>query len=607
MSTAAWAASALAGIWVLVTAAAPVGGYGANTPYDHDFDGLDEYAIAVGAFSIILSLVGLMMSLGKGPDGDRTLIAVRGYNITVSLFLALSLALWNGAGAGITTWFDPFKPPEPAAGNGYFAVWLGFLIALSLLSTEMSKGSGEEPSAKESDDLKSYSLPLFVCALILMLDSIKPVNEDFKDTRFKGATDDYKTRYLSYAYFAMAAAVTTLIVTGLILTGAEVNKAASQALIPMLALLWTAVAGILTFSNESNWTGINNGFFAAWAGASVAASMLLGGGAGFLSQEMANFRIFAIGIVVLVAAYFAKNGPAGSWGLLDKQKSNMVYKDNIVPDDQAYLISVGAVSAILALFVYLCGKSLCCLSPDTLNKVLFSVGGEDMTVTLLIAQFLFVWTGAGAIVATFGVPGGGCFSEPSKTANGYFAVWMLLGAAVSNLTKAMPDMAAKGSYMAAKGSYTTVASSVEIYYLPLLLCSVVGIGAIFDEDSIVELITKGSDSEEYGEYVYALCVFSVTAFCCLYSIVLEKPPFGILVKIFKMLVFFMWLSLTGVLTWRTGGTYTAASNGFFALYFGLFSSLRLSMSLLDKPDTEPVGDTPPWITCCPGAKTYEEA
>jgi len=564
MSTAAWAASALAGIWVLVTAAAPVGGYGANTPYDHDFDGLDEYAIAVGAFSIILSLVGLMMSLGKGPDGDRTLIAVRGYNITVSLFLALSLALWNGAGAGITTWFDPFKPPEPAAGNGYFAVWLGFLIALSLLSTEMSKGSGEEPSAKESDDLKSYSLPLFVCALILMLDSIKPVNEDFKDTTW--ATEDYRTRYLSYAYFAMAAAVTTLIVTGLILTGAEVNKAASQALIPMLALLWTAVAGILTFSNESNWTGINNGF---------------------LSQEMANFRIFAIGIVVLVAAYFAKKGPAGSWDDGDKQKSNMVYKDNIVPDDQAYLISVGAVSAILALFVYLCGKSLCCLSPDTLNKVLFSVGGEDMTVTLLIAQFLFVWTGAGAIVATFGVPGGGCFSEPSETANGYFAVWMLLGAAVSNLAKAMPDMAAKGSYK-------TVASSVEIYYLPLLLCSVVGIGAIFDENSIVKLITKGSDIEEYGEYVYALCVFSVTAFCCLYSIVLEKPPFGILVKIFKMLVFFMWLSLTGVLTWRTGGTYTAASNGFFALYFGLFSSLRLSMSLLDKPDTEPV-------------KTYEEA
>lgn len=587
--TAAWAASALAGIWVLTTAAAPVGGYGANTPYNHDFDGLDEYAIAVGAFSIILSLVGLMMSLGKGPDGDRTLIAVRGYNITVSLFLALSLALWNGAGAGITTWFDPFKPPEPAAGNGYFAVWLGFLIALSLLSTEMSKGSGEEPSAKESDDLKSYSLPLFVCALILMLDSIKPVNEDFKDTtRWPLVVpEDYKTRYLSYAYFAMAAAVTTLIVTGLILTGAEVNKAASQALIPMLALLWTAVAGILTFSNASNWTGINNGFFAAWAGASVSASMFLGGGAGFMSQEMANFRIFAIGLVVLVAAYFAKKGPAGSWDDGDKQKSNMVYKDNIVPDDQAYLISVGAVSAILALFVYLCGKSLCCLSPDTLNTVLFRVGGEDMTVTLLIAQFLFVWTGAGAIVATFGVPGGGCFSNPSETANGYFSVWMLLGAAVSNLAKAMPNMAAKGSYK-------TVASSVEIYYFPLLLCSVVGIGAIFDENSIVKLITKGSDSEEYGEYVYALCVFSVTAFCCLYSIVLEKPPYGILVKSFKMLVFFMWLSLTGVLTWRTGGTYTAASNGFFALYFGLFASLRLSMSLLDKPDTEPV-------------KTYEEA
>ena len=91
-TTPAWAASALAGIWVLVTASAPVGGYGANTPYNHDFDGLDEYAIAVGAFSIILSLVGLMMSLGKGP-GDRTLIAVRGYNITVSLFLALSLSI----------------------------------------------------------------------------------------------------------------------------------------------------------------------------------------------------------------------------------------------------------------------------------------------------------------------------------------------------------------------------------------------------------------------------------------------------------------------------------------------------------------------------------
>ena len=46
---------------------------------------------------------------------------------------------------------------------------------------------------------------------------------------------------------------------------------------------------------------------------------------------------------------------------------------------------------------------------------------------------------------------------------------MLLGAAVSNLAKAMPNMAAKGSYK-------TVASSVEIYYFPLLLCSVVGIG-----------------------------------------------------------------------------------------------------------------------------------
>ena len=148
------------------------------------------------------------------------------------------------------------------------------------------------------------------------------------------------------------------------------------------------------------------------------------------------------------------------------------------------------------------------------------------------------------------------------------------------------------------------------------------------------------------------------AFCCLYSIVLEKPPFGILVKIFKMLVFFMWLSLTGdplpssrpataaasprlrarslslsprrrVLADRCphlahrghvqrgkcaiapahiAGTPSSApretlahapstppaGNGFFALYFGLFASLRLSMSLLDKPDTEPV-------------KTYEEA
>ena len=64
-----------------------------------------------------------------------------------------------------------------------------------------------------------------------MLDSIKPVNEDFKDTtRWPLVVpEDYKTRYLSYAYFAMASAVTTLIVTSLILTGAEVNKAASQA------------------------------------------------------------------------------------------------------------------------------------------------------------------------------------------------------------------------------------------------------------------------------------------------------------------------------------------------------------------------------------------
>ena len=44
---------------------------------------------------------------------------------------------------------------------------------------------------------------------------------------------------------------------------------------------------------------------------------------------------------------------------------------------------------------------------------------------------------------------------------------MLLAAAVSNLAKAMPNMTAKGK---------AAASSVETYYLPLLLCSVVGIG-----------------------------------------------------------------------------------------------------------------------------------
>ena len=109
--------------------------------------------------------------------------------------------------------------------------------------------------------------------------------------------------------------------------------------------------------------------------------------------------------------------------------TQMVFQDNIVPDDQAYMIAVGAVAGFVALFHYWCSV----FKPALLETVLFNVSDSPVSMRRAIAIFLVPWVAAGAIVGTFLVTGGGLFANPAVTANGYFSIWLLLIACLAHL------------------------------------------------------------------------------------------------------------------------------------------------------------------------------
>ena len=548
----------VAGLWLLVTAAAPQGGYGAPD-YEYPstyWDKYRKYAVSVGAVGLGLGLIALLMTRFKPDMSDKKMLSIKSTDVSVLGAFSIFFVLWWGVGAGVCTFKEPFAPPAVPAGNGYFSVWVGFLASLLLLSETMSIG--------DAKSLKGRAAGLFFAAVMLLIATIKHVDPNDGVAGPNGtATDDI-------AIFGMASAAATILITILIIF-ADMKESAIQTLIPILVLLWAATAGVLTFRSGSPFIGMNNGYFSSWFGFFMAAQMT-GSASGPLNSNI--FQILALGVVVVLSAYFyqgAVTTPVAA-GVVD-----MVYQDNIVPDRQAYMIAVGAVAGFLALFHYWCSV----FKPALLETVLFNVSDSPVSMRRAMAIFLVPWVAAGAIVGTFGVTGGGIFVAPATTANGYFSIWLLLVACLAHLGS---EAEAAVENARAVANADALSSSMFAF----LFASVIVLGSLLQYD-VIQAGRSADVNGMFGEYVYSLVLVCISAFVGLYHLVL-KEPLPLVNKIATPLLALGWLGAAGVLTFRDSVPgFSVAGNGFFAVYVGLF----LSFALVGKVHLSPARDDPP--------------
>jgi len=556
----------VAGLWLLVTAAAPEGGYGASD-YEYPstyWDKYRKYAVSVGAAGLGLGLIALLMTRFKPDMSDKKMLSIKSTDVSVLGAFSIFFVLWWGVGAGVCTFKSPFAP-DPAtnpAGNGYFSVWTGFLASLLLLSETMSIG--------DAKSLKGRAAGLFFAAVMLLIATIKYVdpNDGVEFPSATAATDDI-------AIFSMASAAATILITILIIF-ADMKESAIQTIIPILVLLWAATAGVLTFRSGSPFIGMNNGYFASWFGFFMAAQMT-GSASGPLNSKI--FQILALSAVVVLSAYFyMEDGQVSDvTNPVVDGDTQMVFQDNIVPDRQAYMIAVGALAGFLALFHYWCSV----FKPALLETVLFNVSDSPVSMRRAMAIFLVPWVAAGAIVGTFFVTGGGLFLNPSMTANGYFSIWLLLIACLAHL-----GSEAESAVENARAVANADALSSSMF--AFLFASVIVLGWLLQAGGVIQAGRSADVDGMFGEYVYSLVLVCISAFVALYHLVL-KEPLPLVNKIATPLLALGWLGAAGVLTFRDSAGFSVAGNGFFAVYVGLF----LSFALVGKVHLSPARDDPP--------------
>jgi len=549
-------ALSVAGLWLIVTAAEPQDGYSSsNYRYpDEYWTNYRKYAVSVGAVGLFFGLLALGLARFKPSVADKKLMTVRAHDVSLLQAFAVFFVLWWGVGTGVGTFKAPFFPgptetfTSRPVGNGYFSLWTGFIASLLLLGETMSMREG-------ASSFLNHTGGLFFAAVMLLIATIKYVDPNdgvgFPSAGLQTQTTDH------IAVFGMASASATILIT-LLMMFADVKEAAVQTLVPILVLLWAATAGVLTFREGSPFTTLNNGYLASWLGFFVATRMM------GLNAGSRIFQILALGVIVLLAGYFPVGSNSVGGG------TEMVYENNIVPDDQAYMIAVGALAGFLALFHYWCSV----FKPALLETVLFNVADSPVTVRRAIALFLVPWAAAGAIVGTFAVSGGGLFLAPVTfpligvvgvvgNANGFFAIWLLLIVCIGHLGDEMEE---------AKAAYADALSSTMFLFL---FASTILIGSLLFGD-VIQNGDNGSnpDRADFAEYIYGLVIACVSAAFALYHLVL-KAPLPLITKIGTPLLALAWVAAAGVLTFRTASVFTVACNGFFSVYFGLFLSVSL--------------------------------
>jgi len=214
-------------------------------------DRFTSYAVAVGAGGIIFPLIFLLMIKLCRKPFEKELVSVKEEPVTLQKICAIFLVLWWGCGAGIGTFERPFSVP----GNGYFALWAGFLFSLMALGDVMESVKSHMSTQKESADGPSVSGPargLFFAAVVLVVALIPWVDKGSDAVAF------------AESLFGMIAAATTIVACLILMLITKLDKKAVQVIALLLCLTWAAVAGIMTF--RAPFLTVGNGYFSSYAG-----------------------------------------------------------------------------------------------------------------------------------------------------------------------------------------------------------------------------------------------------------------------------------------------------------------------------------------------------
>ena len=237
----------VASVWVII-AATPLPATLTGSP-----DGKAAYAVAVGAVGLFFTLLIIGMLMLDSHNLDRQLLTVKQHPVSLQQALAAFLSVWWAAGAGVTTFLGPFTDTN----NGYFGMWAGFAASMLALADcfeavqDRVQGvrSAAANSVADESSLRSQSILLGVAALVVMLASIEPLDNQGE------------------AVFSFVSAILTMVIC-LVLVFANIDQSQqtlAKVISVVLFALWLVTAGVCTFRGPFETTG--NGFFGVYAGA----------------------------------------------------------------------------------------------------------------------------------------------------------------------------------------------------------------------------------------------------------------------------------------------------------------------------------------------------
>lgn len=226
-STLAYAGMALCAAILLIALCSKNSGWEQHKHY--------EYGIAVASIAMIFSFLGWTMAYTNKPGTDRVLL----YN---NYFLFL----WNFIGTSFLTFGGPFVD----TGNGYFAAW--GLVVFSTLALGVSATSVQQHLSITTHS----SAALFACSIVVLTAiSFHGIND--RDPNF------------AELVYSLIVTIITILITGATLSGKVPTTPASELYImALMMILWSVLAGLLTFRGPFLVTG--NGYFGSWGGAFAA-------------------------------------------------------------------------------------------------------------------------------------------------------------------------------------------------------------------------------------------------------------------------------------------------------------------------------------------------
>jgi hypothetical protein len=216
---------------------APYRGGTSGSPCARAWDGMLAYGVAVGALSVVVCVVCLLMNKFKP-----------GSLVAVEVYIAFFLALWWSLGAGILT----FDAPYTNVSNGYFACWVGAIssnIYLFMSSRAMRDANSNIKVAAEQQ-------PAFLLLLASTVEMIAAANVC--------ANSHYCEEEHGWAVaVGCLSMLTCLIVIVCAFAKITLPRLIMQVIAIFLVVLWIPGVYVVTFIAPFQTVG--NGYLAAWS------------------------------------------------------------------------------------------------------------------------------------------------------------------------------------------------------------------------------------------------------------------------------------------------------------------------------------------------------